>query len=63
MLQSVPHTLWNKKNAAVHQKLAEGTIKTYYHGAGESYIFKTDTEPCTALFRSRPRVSSGSSST
>jgi hypothetical protein len=55
MLQSVPHTLWNKKNPAVHQKLAEGTIRTYYHGAGESYIFKTD----TSLHRTVPIQTDG----
>jgi hypothetical protein len=55
MLQSCPHTLWDKQNPAVHQKLAEGTVKTYYHGAGESYIFKTD----TSLHRTVPIQTEG----
>lgn len=55
MLQSVPHTLWNKNDPAVHQKLADGTIRTYYHGPGESYIFKTD----TSLHRTVPIQTEG----
>ncbi|MCT9089960.1 hypothetical protein N4G70_13915 [Streptomyces sp. ASQP_92] len=55
MLQSCPHTLWDKSNPAVHEKLAEGTVRTYYHGAGESYIFKTD----TSLHRTVPIQTEG----
>ncbi|MFJ8621275.1 hypothetical protein ACIRD3_00345 [Kitasatospora sp. NPDC093550] len=55
MLQSCPHTPWNKDNPAVHQKLAEGTIRTYHHGPGESYIFKTD----TSLHRTVPIQTEG----
>ncbi|MDH6123912.1 ArpA protein [Kitasatospora sp. GP82] len=55
MLQSVPHTPWDKENPAVHEKLAEGAIRTYYHGAGESYIFKTD----TSLHRTVPIQTEG----
>jgi L-lysine 4-chlorinase len=43
MLQAVPHTVWDKKNPAVHENLAGGTIRTYHHEGGESYVFKTDT--------------------
>ncbi|SNX88543.1 hypothetical protein SAMN06272735_8997 [Streptomyces sp. TLI_55] len=55
MLQSCPHTLWDKQNPAVHQKLAEGTVRTYHHNAGESYIFKTD----TSLHRTVPIQTEG----
>ncbi|WP_411105188.1 ArpA protein [Streptomyces sp. cmx-4-9] len=55
MLQSCPHTAWDKTNPAVHERLAEGTIRTYYHGAGESYIFKTD----TSLHRTVPIETEG----
>lgn len=55
MLQSCPHTAWDKENPAVHQKLAEGTIRTYYHASGESYIFKTD----TSLHRTVPIQTEG----
>ncbi|HEX4792112.1 MAG TPA: hypothetical protein VH372_26835 [Actinospica sp.] len=55
MLQSCPHTLWDKADPAVHQRLAEGTVRTYYHAAGESYIFKTD----TSLHRTVPIQTDG----
>jgi L-lysine 4-chlorinase len=55
MLQSCPHTLWDKENPAVNQKLAEGNVRTYYHAAGESYIFKTD----TSLHRTVPIQTEG----
>jgi len=55
MLQSCPHTPWDKANPAVHQRLSEGTVRTYYHGAGESYIFKTD----TSLHRTVPMQTDG----
>lgn len=55
MLQSCPHTLWDKSDPAVNQRLTEGTVRTYYHGAGESYIFKTD----TSLHRTVPIATDG----
>ncbi|MGW6565230.1 HalD/BesD family halogenase [Streptomyces sp. NPDC054975] len=55
MLQSCPHTAWDKADPAVHERLAEGTIRTYHHGAGESYIFKTD----TSLHRTVPIETEG----
>ncbi|MFF2012648.1 ArpA protein [Streptomyces sp. NPDC058195] len=55
MLQSVPHTIWDKENPAVHEHLEAGNIRTYYHGAGESYFFKTD----TSLHRTVPIQSEG----
>jgi hypothetical protein len=55
MLQSVPHTPWDKANPDVAGKIAEGTIRSYYHAAGESYIFKTD----TSLHRTVPIETEG----
>ncbi|MFG2653452.1 hypothetical protein [Streptomyces sp. NPDC048436] len=55
MLQSCPHTEWDKNDPAVNQKLSEGTVRTYYHGAGESYVFKTD----TSLHRTVPIETEG----
>ena len=55
MLQSCPHTPWDKSDPAVHQRLSEGTIRTYHHAGGESYVFKTD----TSLHRTVPIVTDG----
>jgi hypothetical protein len=43
MLQCVPHTTWDKKNARIHEILTENPINTYYHATGDIYFFKTDT--------------------
>ncbi len=54
-LQSVAHTAWDKTKPDVNGKITEGTIRSYYHASGESYIFKTD----TSLHRTVPIETEG----
>lgn len=43
MLQCVPHTRWNKKDAQINRYLVENPINTYSFVTGDIYLLKTDT--------------------
>ncbi|MGH3156093.1 MAG: HalD/BesD family halogenase [Streptosporangiaceae bacterium] len=55
LLQTVPHTPWNKQNPAVNRCLMRGKIRTYHHASGECYFFKTN----TTLHRTTPIEAEG----
>jgi len=55
LLQCVPHTHWNKADPAVNRCLVDGTIRSYHHGSGEHYFFRTD----TTLHRTTPIETEG----
>lgn len=56
MLQCVPHTTWDKSSPSVHRLLCENPIYSYYHQAGDIYLFRTD----TTLHRTYPLEKAGS---
>ncbi|MDJ0838212.1 MAG: ArpA protein [Acidobacteriota bacterium] len=43
MLQTVPHTIWNKKEPRIHYHLCTNPIKTYSFLSGDLYFLKADT--------------------
>lgn len=43
MLQTVPHTDWNKDDPRVHEYLINNVIKTWPHSTGEMYFLRSDT--------------------
>jgi hypothetical protein len=55
LLQTVPHTPWNKQDPAVNRCLTEGQMHSYHHTSGESYFFKTN----TTLHRTTPLETDG----
>ncbi|KUL34644.1 MULTISPECIES: HalD/BesD family halogenase [Actinoplanes] len=43
MLQTVPHTDWNKEDPQVSEYLINNVIKTWPHSTGELYFLRSDT--------------------
>ena len=52
LLQSVPHTRWDKKNPRIFEYLTENPIYSHYFKSGEAYLMRTD----TTLHRVMPLV-------
>jgi len=57
LLQTVPHTRWNKTNPAVHEHLIRNPIRTKAHATGDVYLLKSDTtlHRVTPLVKTPPR--------
>ncbi|MGA6138011.1 ArpA protein [Acinetobacter sp. TUM15071] len=43
ILECVPHTYWDKKNARIKEHLLRNPVKNYHHETGDIYLLKSDT--------------------
>ncbi|WP_171551711.1 hypothetical protein [Acinetobacter sp. Ac_5812] len=43
ILECIPHTYWNKKNARIKEHLLRNPVKNYYYETGDIYLLKSDT--------------------